>query len=84
MVSKCSNPLCSSPFLYFHYGKLFRFDRPNGHEATDWGARKPVQKVEFFWLCEACVTKFTLVTDAGLGARVVALQGRARAAGAGL
>jgi hypothetical protein len=84
MVSKCSNPHCSASFLYLRTGKLFRFDTPNGHEAADWGGPKPVKKVEFFWLCEACVTKFTLVTDIGLGARVVSLHAHARAAGAGL
>lgn len=84
MVSKCSNPLCSASFLYLHAGKLFRFDTPNGHEAGDWDAPKPLNRVQFFWLCESCVTKFTLVRDAGMGARVVALEARARAAVAGL
>ena len=84
MVSKCSNPHCSASFRYLRTGKLFRFDTPSGHDGGDWGGPKPVKRVEFFWLCEDCVTKFTLVTDAGLGARVVSLQPRARSAAAGL
>jgi hypothetical protein len=84
MVSKCSNPHCSASFRYLRTGKLFRFDTPSGHDDGDWGGPKPVKRVEFFWLCEDCVTKFTLVTDAGLGARVVSLQPRARSAAAGL
>ena len=84
MVSKCSNPRCSASFRYLRTGKLFRFDTPSGHEAGDWGGPKPVKRVEFFWLCEDCVTKFTLVTDAGLGARMVSLPQRARSAAAGL
>jgi len=84
MVSKCSNPRCSASFLYLHTGKLFRFDTPDGREAADWDAPKPINRVQFFWLCEACVMEFTLVKDAGLGARVVALQARARASASGL
>ena len=84
MVSKCSNSLCSASFLYLHRGKLFRFDQPDGRQAAGWGAAKSVQKVEFFWLCETCAKKFTLVTDSTVGARVVALHKRARAASAGL
>ena len=80
MVSKCSNPVCSASFLYLHSGKLFRFDTGHGQAGKDWGARKPVRAVEFFWLCDECVTQFTLVTDAEIGARVVALQARAHAA----
>ena len=84
MVSKCSNPVCTASFLYLHAGKLFRFDTRSEHVAADWDAPKPVKRVQFFWLCESCVTKFTLVRDAGMDARVVALEARARAAVAGL
>jgi hypothetical protein len=80
MVSKCSNSRCSASFLYLHTGKLFRFDTPNGKAGTDWDAPKPLNRVEFFWLCEACAMQFTLVTDANIGARVVALHTRAQAA----
>jgi hypothetical protein len=87
MVSKCSNPDCSASFLYLHAGKLFRFDVPVEQTGGGWGNPKPVKKVEFFWLCAACVTKFTFVADAAIGprvvARVVALQPRALAAAAG-
>ncbi len=27
MLSKCANPSCSTSFLYFHCGKLFRVER---------------------------------------------------------
>ena len=84
MVSKCSNPVCSASFLYLHHGKLFRFDAPNGDQTADLDSPKPVRGIQFFWLCEVCVTKFTMVTDAGKGARMVALRARSQAAGAGL
>jgi hypothetical protein len=83
MVSKCSNPDCSASFLYLRAGKLFRFDVPVEQTGGGWGNPKPVKKVEFFWLCATCVTKFTFVADAAIGPRVVALQPRARAAAAG-
>jgi hypothetical protein len=84
MVSKCSNPLCSASFLYLHSGKLFRFDTPGERMETGWNSPKLPKRVEFFWLCEACGTKFTLVTDAEIGARVVPLPRKARAAAAAL
>jgi hypothetical protein len=80
MVSKCSNPLCSAPFLYLHTGKVFRFDTLTGKAELDWDAPRPTKKIEFFWLCEACVSEFTLVNDTKIGARAVPLQTRARAA----
>jgi hypothetical protein len=84
MVSKCSNPLCSASFLYLHIGKLFRFDTPSEQGRTVGNAPKPFKKIEFFWLCEGCATKFTLVMDAQTVARVVALHAQARAAAAAL
>jgi hypothetical protein len=84
MVSKCSNSRCSASFLYLHSGKLFRFDTPNGKTGTDWDAPKPANRIEFFWLCEACATQFTMVTDANIGARLIALHTQARAATAAL
>ena len=84
MVSKCSNPNCSASFLYLHRGKLFRFDAPHGHGVPDVSFSEPVQSVQFFWLCETCGMKFTMVRDPGRGARLVALQARAQATAAGL
>ncbi len=83
MVSKCSNPHCSASFLYLHIGKLFRFDTSGEPEMLGWDSPKRVKKAQFFWLCEACVKRFTLVTDAGVGARVISLPPRARSAAAG-
>ena len=79
MLSKCSNPNCSSSFRYLHAGKLFRFDTPRrqGSEASS----KPANGIEFFWLCESCSGKFTLVPDPASGTRVVALA-RSAAVGA--
>ena len=82
MVSKCANPECTAPFLYFHKGKLFRVEtegaldrrRNLGHEDEP---RKPLRRLEFFWLCEDCSRKMTLTFDRQTG---VSVQ-RPRAAG---
>jgi hypothetical protein len=66
-------------FLYLRTGKLFRFDTLTGKAELDWDAPRPTKKIEFFWLCEACVSEFTLVNDTKIGARVVPLQARTRA-----
>jgi len=82
MVSKCSNPRCSASFLYLHTGRLFRLDSVLTKGGGDWNAHRP-KKVEFFWLCDSCAPKFTLVNN-GTEMKVVALAPRARAATASL
>jgi len=75
MVSKCANPNCAASFLYFHEGKLFRVDTSSGsdrrrtlgqNEFTD----RPLRRVEFYWLCESCASKMTLVYDEQTGMTV--------------
>ncbi len=72
MVSKCANPECGVPFRYFHQGKLFRWetvtglDRRRSMGAND-ETRKPIRRIEFYWLCENCAEKMTLVFEQGVG-----------------
>jgi len=84
MLSKCSNPRCSVPFLYLHTGKLFRFAKRNdavpGHDPH---AKAP-RGVEFFWLCDDCAGQFTLEADAAHGVHVISLPRRAIGAAASL
>lgn len=75
MVSKCANPQCEVPFRYFHQGKLFRLETAHGYDrrkglGDDQGAKKPIRRIEFFWLCEDCATKMTLVSDKEIGVTV--------------
>lgn len=75
MVSKCANPQCEAPFRYFHQGKLFRLETEHGYErrkglGDDTGMKKPLRRVEFFWLCEECATKLTLVSNKEIGVTV--------------
>ena len=75
MVSKCANPECVVPFRYFHQGKLFRLETESGHErrrglGVDNALMKPLRRIEFFWLCEDCASKMTLVSEKDIGVTV--------------
>ncbi|HVO82405.1 MAG TPA: hypothetical protein VMT28_16870 [Terriglobales bacterium] len=74
MVSKCANPVCSSPFLYLHEGKLFRFEHSGGANGAGFGfepeAKKQARRVEFFWLCDHCASNMTVVFQTGVGVAV--------------
>ena len=64
MVSKCANPNCFATFRYFHTGKLFRMETEAGPErrrtmGDDQKTRKPLRRLEFYWLCEDCAEKMT-------------------------
>ena len=86
MVSKCANPDCSAPFRYFHTGKLFRAETASGFDrrramGQDAQQRKPLRRLEFFWLCEDCAGKMTLTFDKESGVAVLP-RDRARTAAA--
>ena len=75
MVSKCANPGCGAPFRYFHKGKLFRLDKQTGYErrgllGDERGAKKPMRRVEFYWLCDDCAKNMTLTFDQTSGVSV--------------
>lgn len=75
MLSKCANPECSTPFRYFHTGKLFRMETSTGLErrramGVDGELSKPLRRVEFFWLCQACAGKMTLTFEKDSGVKV--------------
>jgi hypothetical protein len=80
MLSKCANPDCSANFRYFHLGKVFRVHLPVGidrRRATmgeGESASKALRRLEFYWLCERCAQKMTLVfdKDAGVTPRPIA------------
>lgn len=75
MVSKCANPKCEVPFRYFHQGKLFRLETGSGFDrrrelGVDSEMKKPIRRIEFFWLCEDCAGKMTLVSEKDVGITV--------------
>jgi hypothetical protein len=68
MVSKCANPDCSVPFRYFHTGKLFRVETSTGLDrrrtmGRDGEQHQALRRLEFFWLCEECARRMTLIFD---------------------
>jgi hypothetical protein len=76
MLSKCANPGCPAPFLYLHQGKLFRMDSNSEGPPTDavTEARRPVRRLEFFWLCDQCAVLVTLNYQKGVGITAVPLS----------
>ena len=74
MLSKCANPDCSIPFRYLHRGKLFRWENrsvPDGGPSfgADPEIKRPLVRIEFFWLCDDCARVVTLVKN-GVGITV--------------
>ena len=72
MVSKCANLNCAVTFRYFHQGKLFRLETEAGFDrrralGNDDSMKKPLRRIEFYWLCENCARKMTLVFEKGVG-----------------
>ena len=77
MLSKCANPVCTTPFHYLRDGKLFQIDtslnRPQsvGPQLVD-EPRQP-HRIEFFWLCAECSSTMTLAFQRGKGVVMVPL-----------
>jgi hypothetical protein len=68
MLSKCANPGCPAPFLYFHQGKLFRIEvEAAGSEGLDLDTRRARRRLEFYWLCNECAATLTLTFRKGVG-----------------
>jgi hypothetical protein len=72
VVSKCANPECAAPFRYFRLGKLFRWETEVGFDrrrslGPDDEMKKTIRRIEFYWLCENCAGKMTLVFEKGVG-----------------
>jgi len=75
MVSKCANPECATAFRYFHEGKLFRLETEIGPErrrgmGNEREANRSMRRLEFYWLCDNCAEKMTLITEKGVGVSV--------------
>ena len=71
MVSKCANPDCAATFRYFHLGRLFRLEIDAGLDrrrslGADDEIKKPLRRIEFYWLCQDCAQKMTIVFEKGV------------------
>ena len=72
MLSKCANPDCENIFRYMHEGKLFRLEvdaptRAGSNSVTNGEITKSGRHLEFFWLCDNCAARMTLVYRKGFG-----------------
>jgi hypothetical protein len=68
MLSKCANPECSNTLHYLRSGKVFKIEM-EGPALVN--GRKPVRRVEHFWLCGTCSETQTLTYSNGEGVRVL-------------
>jgi hypothetical protein len=80
MLAKCANPACNAPFLYLREGRLYQMEvgqevprsvpEPNDQPGLT-RDRKPVRRLEFFWLCGRCAQQMSLAFNPGRGVVVV-------------
>lgn len=75
MLAKCANPACNAPFLYLREGRLYQMEvaveRPQAEQANGGEERRPLRRLEFFWLCSSCAREMTLAYHQGRGLSVV-------------
>jgi len=71
MLSKCANPDCSTTLHYLREGKVFKVESDAELFLVE-GGKKPIRKVEHFWLCGPCSESNTLVKDKAEGVKVIA------------
>lgn len=62
MVSTCANPECSAPFRHLTQGRLFLV---NPRDRRPSQAGRSSSGLQFFWLCEQCIPRFTLAVGPG-------------------
>ncbi|MFI5113004.1 MAG: hypothetical protein ACHP9S_09275 [Terriglobales bacterium] len=81
MLSKCANPVCTTPFHYLRDGKLFQIDTSLGGPQMVGpllvAEPKRPHRIEFFWLCAECSSTMTLAFQRGKGVVTVPLPGTA-------
>lgn len=62
MLAKCLNPICSATFRYLSDGRIFHLEIPVP------GDKSTFRRREYFWLCDDCCARFTVVLKNGTGA----------------
>jgi hypothetical protein len=66
MLAKCANPSCTTPFHYLRDGRLFQMETGLGGPQTV-GDKKPIHRIEYFWLCSRCANEMTVAYEPGKG-----------------
>jgi hypothetical protein len=70
MVEKCANPACSATFRSLRDGRLF-VKETQIHSPSD--GKGLSRQLHYLWLCKSCCQTMTVVTEKGVGVRVVPL-----------
>lgn len=70
MLHKCANPTCTNAFRRITEGKLYYveteyFDSPS--RASRGGRKRPVRRVEHYWMCDQCSSFLSLAFDQSRG-----------------
>jgi hypothetical protein len=82
MLHKCANPDCGTRFRYLGRGKLFQIEMERLQQAAGMGAaprkRRPLHRVERYWLCDDCASSLTLTFERDGGVSTVPLPQAAR------
>jgi hypothetical protein len=60
MLSSCANPACRAPFQYLREGRLYRFELSATKNGAPIAGKKPLRKLEHFWLCGRCAAEMIL------------------------
>ena len=63
MLSKCANPDCTTTLHYLREGKVFKVENDSDMFLVKGTEKKPVRKVEHYWLCGPCSESHTLISD---------------------
>ena len=76
MISRCSNPACSTHFRYLHEGQIFGFEvRSIPAAGVDVpGMNSLSRRTEYFWLCDSCALNMKLGFEPGAGVTLVSVQ----------
>jgi len=61
VISRCANPSCGEPFVYFRGGKLFILDAGPIMQSEGAGTTDRPHRREHFWLCGDCAPTMTIV-----------------------
>jgi len=73
MTTKCANPSCNRPFLYFRNGKIYLIDfLAANHGGSPERAKR---EIEYFWLCGACSQNMQVTLDRNGKAVVEIVEG---------
>lgn len=76
MIEKCANPDCPAIFRRLRDGRVFIKEIEAGPTSD---AKRQPRQIHYYWLCNSCCRRMTVIAEKGKGIRVVPLPTSARA-----